>query len=154
MRELSNGAEFSWANLRIINYFPRRDKGFDFIITKEVGERILVRPVPVKGKYPELHKGDKRTDGYLGELTALHPDMVLAIPCFPTDSASAAPSCVAYLPRSQVRPQQGRGCRCEPAKFVGGVTVPRRDFLRYFDRAGLASVEEPGWESSEPPPDS
>ena len=33
-------------------YFPRRDKGFDFIITKDLGERMLVRPVQVKGLYP------------------------------------------------------------------------------------------------------
>src|SRR5229473_1817256 len=38
-------------------YFPHRDKGFDFIISKphaEVGQ--LIRPVQVKGKYPRVRK--------------------------------------------------------------------------------------------------
>lgn len=129
-------------------YFPRRDQGFDFIITKLVGDRVLVRPVQVKGKYPELDKGDRATYGYIGDLTALHPDMVLAIPYFPTDTASVAPSCVAYMPHVQVRPQQGRGWRCEPAKFSGGKAVPRRDFQQYFDRPGIVLLEQAGWEQS------
>lgn len=129
-------------------YFPRRDQGFDFIITKQVGDRVLVRPVQVKGKYPELDKGDRATYGYIGDLTALHPDMVLAIPYFPTDIASVAPTCVAYMPRAQVRPQQGRGWRCEPAKFSGGMAVPRRDFQQYFNRPGVAFMEQAGWELS------
>ena len=129
-------------------YFPRRDQGFDFIITKPVGDQVLVRPVQVKGKYPELDKGDRPTYGYIGELTALHPDMVLAVPYFPTDVVSVAPTCVAYMPRAQVRPQQGRGWRCEPAKFRGGTAVPRRDFQHYFDRAGVAFIEQVGWELS------
>jgi hypothetical protein len=126
-------------------YFPRRDHGFDFIISKELEGSVLLRPVQVKGKYPELDKGDKPTYGYIGELTALHPEMVLAIPYFPMDIASVAPTCVAYMPRTQVRPQQGRGWRCEPARFVGGIAVPRRDFQQYFGREGMAFIEQVGW---------
>lgn len=126
-------------------YFPHRDEGFDFIISKKIGNRIVLRPVQVKGKYPELDKRDRPTYGYAGALTALHSEMVLAIPYFPTDHTSAAPDCVAYMPRSQIRPQQGRGWRCEPAKFENGIARPRRDFQRYFDREGLAFMEEIGW---------
>jgi hypothetical protein len=132
-------------------YFPRRDQGFDFIITKKFGDLVLVRPVQVKGKYPELDKGDRATYGYIGELTALHPDMVLAIPYFPTDVASVAPTCVAYMPRSQIRPQQGQGWRCMPAKFSGGVAVPRPNFQQHFDIAGVRFMEEVGWERSGSP---
>lgn len=63
-------------------YFPRRDQGFDFIATKEVGGRILMRPVQVKGKYPTRAKTDKAVYGYIGQLTQLHDEMVLAIPYF------------------------------------------------------------------------
>jgi len=42
-------------------YFPRRDKGFDFVITKHVGSRTIIRAVQVKGKYPGRTKTDKRT---------------------------------------------------------------------------------------------
>lgn len=129
-------------------YFPHRDKGFDFMITKVRENRVVLRLVQVKGKYPELDKGDKRSYGYRGELTALHPEMVLAIPYFPNDNTSAAPTCVAWMPRSQIRPQLDRRWRCEPAKFVRGVPVPRRDFRRYFDQPGLAFMEESEWEWS------
>jgi hypothetical protein len=130
-------------------YFPRRDKGFDFVVTKEVTSRTIVRPVQVKGKYPELDKTDKGIYGYIGKLTALHPDMVLAIPYFPTLNTATAPTCVAYMPRFQIRPQQGRGWRCTPATFDRGLAIPRRDFQRYFDRPGLALMEQIGWESPE-----
>ena len=30
-------------------YFPKRDVGFDFIATKQVDNKILIRPVHVKG---------------------------------------------------------------------------------------------------------
>ena len=129
-------------------YFPRRDQGFDFIVTKFVADRVLIRPVQVKGKYPETDKLDRLTYGYIGELTALHPDMVLAIPYFSTDVASIAPTCVAYMPRTQVRTQQGRGWRCEPAKFSSGIAVPRRDFQCYFDRTGVTFLDQIGWEVS------
>jgi hypothetical protein len=41
-------------------YFPHRDQGFDFIVTKTVGAAdMLIRPVQVKGKYPTGEKGDQ-----------------------------------------------------------------------------------------------
>jgi hypothetical protein len=132
-------------------FFPRRDKGFDFIITKELAGHTVVRPVQVKGKYPEQDKTDKGTYGYMGEMTALHAEMVLAIPYFPTDVTATAPTCIAYMPRFQIRPQQGRGWRCEPAVFSGGIAKPRRDFLRYFDRPGLQFMEQADWNSPATP---
>src|SRR5690242_12537005 len=59
-------------------YFPHRDEGFDFIISKLVSGRILLRPVQVKGKYPEEGKSNKSVYGYVGRLTAIHSEMVLA----------------------------------------------------------------------------
>ncbi len=61
-------------------YFPHRDEGFDFVISKFVGDVPLLRPVQVKGKYPTGEKGDKLKYGYVGKLTQTHPEMVLAIP--------------------------------------------------------------------------
>ena len=126
-------------------YFPRRDKGFDFIITKQIGDQMLVRPVQVKGLYPTDTKTDKNVYGYTGGLTQLHPDMVRALPYFPTDVTGVAPSHTAYMPRQRVRPQASRGYRCVPAEFVAGVARPRRDFARYFDAAGIAAMESPTW---------
>ena len=37
-------------------YFPRRDKGFDYIVTRETAVGVLVRPVQVKGLYPTAEK--------------------------------------------------------------------------------------------------
>lgn len=61
-------------------YFPKRDVGFDFIVSKEIKGSVLLRPVQVKGLYPTKEKKDKLPYGYQGDLTAVHPEMVLAIP--------------------------------------------------------------------------
>jgi hypothetical protein len=130
-------------------YFPHRDQGFDFIITKMIGDRIVIRPVQVKGKYPEEDKGNHNSYGYRGPLTARHQEMVLVLPYFPTDTTSVAPTCVAYMPYTQIRSVGSRDWwRCKPAKFEAGVAVPRRDFQCYFDRAGLTYMEQPDWGTS------
>lgn len=126
-------------------YFPRRDKGFDFIITKEIGNRIVIRPVQVKGKYPEVKKSNKKVYGYVGKLTQLHKDMVLAIPFFSSDSATKSPECVAYIPRTRIKKQASKGYACQPAKFNDGKVIPRRDSAKYFDDAGVASMELKIW---------
>jgi hypothetical protein len=71
-------------------YFPRRDRGFDFIITKTVEAQVVVRPVQVKGKYPQANKSDDPAFGYMGRITEFHPDMVLAI-AFLTRITQAVP---------------------------------------------------------------
>ena len=126
-------------------YFPRRDKGFDFIVTKEIGDQIVVRPVQVKGLYPTETKTDKKTYGYIGQLTQLHPDMILALPFFPTDVAGVAPVHIAYMPRSRVRRQTSRGYRCVPAQFLKGTAVPRKESLPYFDSPGIIAMESTNW---------
>lgn len=126
--------------------FPHRDEGFDFIITKsaDAGHQII-RPVQVKSKCPTPGKTDKLTYGYVGELSQVHPEMVLAMPFF-TGSSSEAPSFVAYLPLSLIRPHS-RGHRCQPATFKGGIPLPRRDYRPFFDAEGLALVERREWAS-------
>ena len=69
-------------------YFPHRDIGFDFIIAKKVGERMIIRPVQVKGRYPSGDKTDKPTYGYVGKLSEVHSEMVLAIAYFSSDQGS------------------------------------------------------------------
>ncbi len=128
-------------------YFPHRDKGFDFIISKphrDVGQ--LIRPVQVKGKYPTKEKGDKSVYGYIGRLTQTHPEMVLAIPFF-SEQRVSVPSRVAYMPSALVRNHQ-RGYRCEPASFRNGQAVPRRDYKKFFDADGLRSLEDLNWKES------
>ena len=126
-------------------YFPRRDQGFDFIITKPEGSRILVRPVQVKGKYPQSIKRDAAFYGYMGQLSQLHPDMVLAIPFFSTDHTGVAPDHIAYMPRCQIRPQRSWGFQYVPARYRAGKAEPRRDFTKYFDRAGMIYMESDDW---------
>jgi hypothetical protein len=91
-------------------YFPHRDKGFDFIVSKsdKNGQEIL-RPVQVKGKYPTAAKTNRMTYGYVGRLTQLHPEIVLAIPFFSVE-ASDTPICTAYMPLSLIR-RHPRGYR-------------------------------------------
>jgi hypothetical protein len=125
-------------------YFPRRDRGFDFIVSKRSAAGLqLLRPVQVKGKYPSSGKGDKNVYGYIGDLTELHPEMVLAIPFF-SPRSPGIPICTAYLPLSLVR-RHSRGFKCEPATLRGGTPKPRRDYAKFFDEAGLKLVEQSDW---------
>jgi hypothetical protein len=125
-------------------YFPRRDRGFDFIVSRPTsGGSQLLRPVQVKGKYPMASKGDKNVYGYIGDLTELHPEMVLAIPFFSSVSPGT-PTCIAYIPRPLIR-QHTRGFKCEPTTFRNGVAKPRRDYAKFFDEAGLNLVERSDW---------
>lgn len=126
-------------------YFPRRDRGFDFIITKRVKDRMIVRPVQVKGRYPVASKGDATFYGYMGALSELHDDMVLAIAFFPTNRSSPAPQHVAYMPRARIRPQPAWGYACNPARFRAGCPEPRRDFKKYFDADGIRLMEAADW---------
>lgn len=132
-------------------YFPRRDQGFDFIITKLVGQEMLVRPVQVKGKYPQAGKTDKATFGYAGRMTQLHPDMVLAIPFFSSDG-SPAPKFTAYLPRGQIRQRQNDPelYFAFPAYFASGEPGMRRDYGKFFDHRGVALLEAASWAGEQP----
>ena len=132
-------------------YFPKRDVGFDFIISKEVRGSVILRPVQVKGKYPNEGRRDRPIYGYIGRLSLLHDEMVLAIPFFPIDRTGVAPTCIAYLPRWQIRTQQGRGYACRPAQFKNGVATPRRDFRRYFGSDGIRFMETEGWSQRSDP---
>jgi hypothetical protein len=131
-------------------YFPKRDVGFDFVISRTVGSTTLLRPVQVKGLYPTAEKGNKTGYGYRGKLTAVHPDMVLALPYFAATERGVAPTCTAYMPFSQLRTPSRGGYRCIPASFSSGIPAPRRDFRQYFNAPGLAAVAKPLWGKAAP----
>lgn len=122
-------------------YFPRRDEGIDFIVTKLVRGKLLVRPIQVKGKYPTATKTNKKRYGLRGKLTQVHPHMILAIPYFPTDNTETAPSCVAYMPYKKIKGDSPTRCRCQPARFRDGIVVPLDGCKKYFDSKGLARLE-------------
>ena len=132
-------------------YFPKRDHGFDYVITKLVRGAIIIRPVQVKGLYPTPAKTDKNVYGYSGELSQLHAEMVLAIPFFPT-TRERSPLFTAFLPYRQVRPRTNKlgEYSAFPASFRGGVPVPRRDFRRFFDSAGLQLMETEDFPNAQP----
>ena len=116
----------------------------DFIISKTGTDgHEIIRPVQVKGKYPEIGKTDKPAYGYVGRLNQIHPQMVLAVPFF--ESAVQGPALlVAYMPWSQIKPHP-RGYRCEPATFREGAPKARREFQRYFGAEGLSRIDRSDW---------
>ncbi len=126
-------------------YFPHRDKGFDFIAVKSVRDSFLIRPVQVKGKYPEAGKNSYPTYGYVGKLSQVHPEMVLAIPYFESGDIPILKH-VAFLPFCMVR-SHSEGHRCQPAKFVNGSAYPRGDHSKYFDHVGLTRLEDKNWQA-------
>ena len=126
-------------------YFPKRDVGFDFVVSKPVGVSMLLRPVQVKGLYPTSVKKDKVTYGYRGALTAVHPDMVLVLPFFAATERGAAPELIAYMPYTQFKQPDKGGFRCVPAKFISGHAIPRESFECFFGSSGLMALENPKW---------
>lgn len=121
-------------------YFPSRDKGFDMIVSRPVGQGAIVRPIQVKGKYATEDKTDKAVYGYVGKLTATHDDMILVIPYFTTADA-VAPHLVAWVPFSVLK-ARARPYRFQPAKFVSGKPHMRRDYQKYFGEEGLRSLNQ------------
>ena len=121
-------------------YFPHRDKGFDFIITKTLNGEEIIRPVQVKGKYSSLDKTDKAVYGYVGQLTKLHKDMILVIPFFHNSRKDGA-DLIAYMPYSEIK-KHNRGFKCEPALFKNGKAKSRRDYAKYFNQNGLDLIEQ------------
>jgi hypothetical protein len=117
-------------------YFPRRDKGFDYVITRHDSDATIVRPVQVKGLYPTAEKGDRAVYGYQGRLTALHPHMVLALVFFAPGVTEGTPQHIAYIPREEIRSRARGGYRCVPCALRSGVVTPRPRFLPFFDASG------------------
>lgn len=134
-------------------YFPSRDVGFDFVASKQVGGRMLLRPVQVKGKYP-VKDGRDGIFGFIGDLSAVHPDMVLAVAYFDAHERGVAPSQVAYMPFPAVRARSRGGYRSVPAKFQANRVLQRPQYAQYFGEAGLNSVESAAWGQVPVPDDS
>jgi hypothetical protein len=131
-------------------YFPKRDVGFDFVVSKEIAGSVLLRPVQVKGLYPTRDKGDKATYGFQGKLSAIHPEMVLVLPFFAAHERGVAPERIAFMPFPQVRPRQRGGYRCVPARFANGHALPRKSFEPFFGTSGIEALEGPGWSHGVP----
>ena len=129
-------------------YFPHRDMGIDFIISKTVSSITVIRAVQVKGKYLSRNKTNKQAYGFVGKLKQRHLEMVLAIPYFSTSAKSSPPVCVAYMPFSQIRKQRSKGFACQPASFKNGAPEPRRDFRHFFDKVGIEALESEDWKDT------
>jgi hypothetical protein len=126
-------------------YFPRKDKGFDFIISKNTKSGMIVRPVQVKGKFPETTTAVRKKYGYRGTLTAVHPKMVLAIPLFTSLTRLAHPDCVAYMPFKKITEPKKGTFWCGPAKLEKGKVSAKKTFQKYFDETGLNAVGKKIW---------
>jgi len=126
-------------------YFPRKDKGFDFIVSKKTATGMILRPVQVKGKFPESLTAVRLQYGYKGRLTALHPDMVLVIPLFTALARLAYLDCIAYMPFGRIDDDGGGQYSCEPARLQNGTVSAKPSFRRYFDDAGLIALESLAW---------
>jgi hypothetical protein len=127
-------------------YFPYRDKGFDFVVSKRIGSQILWRPIQVKGIYPTVKKKDRRDIGLRGKLSRLDPHMVLAMPFFKPGN-SRSPVFIAYIPLSKIRqnPKLDRPHWCLAASHRSGSPRKKSQFEQHYDTQGLKEVENPAW---------
>lgn len=126
-------------------HFPVPDRGFDFIAMKQTNCGVVIRPVQVKGKYPESVTRTNLAYGFSGKLSATHSTMVLAIPLFNSNERSESPALVAFMPWSKVAMTSKGGFRCVPAKHVEGLVKQRADYQCFFGSEGLRKFEDPGY---------
>ena len=133
-------------------YFPKRDIGFDFVASKKVGEKVILRPVQVRGKYPTEEKKDKVTYPWQGTLSQVHEDMAVVFCYFSTDHSTAAPDNIAFVPLSTLKPTTKGRFRCSAVSLKGGKTYPRPSYKHLFGVKGLDAMESPDWVMSGPPP--
>jgi hypothetical protein len=147
MSEIDQAAELFVANVFVRNgwdvYFPHKDKGFDFIITKKISEDFIIRPVQVKGKYPTIRKTRKRVYGFVGPISTFNEDMVLAIPFYESIGLNIIPAHIAYMPFLTIRKKQEK-YRCEPCRYEDKA-IPRREYIRFFDEDGIKNIENKAW---------
>ena len=135
-------------------FFPYRDRGFDFVIFRQIEGRDIWRPVQVKGFYKTDESEKTGGYGFHGLLSRRHPEMVLAMPYF-TSSARKAPHTIGFMPNQWIRTSGSltteRPHRCQPAQVVNGIPEARRDFRQFFDDAGLLLLQSPEFSQIPPP---
>ncbi len=91
-------------------------------------------------------KGDKAAYGYMGKLSKIHSEMILAMPYFSLQD-KRNPIFIGYLPVSQIK-ECSRGFRCQPASFKDGVPCIRPYYKKFFDDVGLQLIESLEWKDS------
>lgn len=126
-------------------YSPHRDIGFDFIATKFVKDRVLIRPVQVKGRYPRTFRDIASLGKGAMELNQSHEEMVLAMPFFVPEGGLKKLVTVAFLPWGQLRERPDKSHRSVPARIVNGKIVARPYFEKFFDSPGLKLMERADW---------
>ena len=133
-------------------YFPKRDIGFDFVASKKVGDKVILRPVQVRGKYPTEQKKDRTVYPWQGELSQVHDDMAVVLCYFATDHSSPAPDNIAFVPLPSLKPTTKGRYRCSAVRLKGGKTYPRPSYKHLFGIEGLDAMESPNWAQSGPSP--
>lgn len=83
---------------------------------------------------------------FIGKLTKIHPEMILAIPYFSSDS-TGSPLFIAYMPKSQIK-ECSKGFNCQPASFKNNMPNIRPYFQKFFDDNGLELLENIDWKES------
>jgi hypothetical protein len=136
-------------------FFPYRDRGFDFVIFRQIDGHDIWRPVQVKGLYKTYESEKGGGYGFHGRLSRRHPEMVLAMPYF-TSQARQAPHTIGFMPNQWIRTSSNatadRPHRCEPARVVDGIPEARPNFARFFDEQGLLLLQNPGFSQIPPLP--
>ena len=130
-------------------YSPHRDLGFDFIASLPLeGGKVIMRPVQVRGRFPESMEDVP----YLGkqkiELSQWHDEMVLAMPFFRTDDGLQKLVTVAFMPYYQLRAKADKAKKwfaCLPAKIANREIIPRPYFKKFFDGPGIQLMAMRDW---------
>jgi hypothetical protein len=141
-------------------YSPHVDEGFDFIAVKPLPEgNILMRPVQVRGRYPEVVRNRSVYGKRNSRLSQLHDEMVFALPYFKEKDGIYQLVTVAFLPKEQINVVKKRTrnaekdefyCTALPAKVREGTISARRDYEIFFDGPGIEAMYRADWKDTVP----
>jgi len=136
-------------------YSPHVDEGFDFIAVLPLpNQDVLMRPVQVRGRYPEVERDRLKEGKRNSRLSQVHDDMVLALPYFKEEDGLHKLETVAFLPLKAIgltkRLIRRTGkisyyCSPMPAQRKGNKFLPRRDYERFFDGPGIELMARADW---------
>lgn len=136
-------------------YSPHVDEGFDFIAVLPLPNHgALMRPVQVRGRYPEVVRDRPQYGKRDSKLSQIHDEMVFALPYFKEEDGLYKLVTVSFLPKaainlSLVRKNDAKKiayyCTAQPAQVKAGVISARRDYERFFDGSGIRLMARADW---------
>jgi len=115
------------------------------VASKQVGGKVILRPVQVRGKNPTAEKVARPAYPWIGELSRVHEEMAIVVCYFSTDHNTPASDNIAFVPFALLIPSSKGRYRFTAVSFKNGTTNSWQKCRRLFGVEALAAMESPCW---------